>query len=135
MKLRLTMAASALFLGAAPASATTTGPDEVEGHEVRVVNNSLAAVRVFVEDADGRIHNIGRVRRGQYKVLSVANEIAARGPVQVKFVPSDPEGASLGTDEAIRTNDLTLADGQALNAFLEADLTRSVLELALNVGG
>lgn len=133
------LAAAALSFGAAPASAlssaspadgsTVAGPDAV-GHELRVVNNHMTEVRVFVTDAAGRTHHLGRVRRGQYKVLNVSADIAAKGPVQVKFFPADPAWSPMTTDRGIQTSDIDLADGQAVHAFLEAELTGSVVEIA-----
>lgn len=133
------LAAAALSLGAAPASALSTGgtatgpavsgPDAV-GHELRVVNNHLTEIRVFVTDAAGRTHHLGRVRRGQYKVLNVAADIAAKGPVQVKFFPADPAWSPMAHDGGIETSAIDLGDGQAVHAFLEAELTGSVVEIA-----
>ncbi len=125
------LAAAALSLGFAPASAATTGP-ESDGHEVRVVNNHLGTIRVFVQDAHGELHSLGRVGRGQYKVLTVGPDITAMGPIRVKFLPADPTWTA-GEDEGIRTQDLTFEAGQAMNAFLEADLTSSVIEIDLGL--
>lgn len=122
------LAAIALTLGAGPATAAPADRDDGNA-EIRVLNNHLTQVRVFVEDGTGKLHNVGRVARGQYKVLDVDASITARGPVRVKFFPADPSWSPMADDSGIRTRDIDLRDGGTLTAFLEAELTASVIEV------
>ncbi len=131
------LVAAALSLGATPALASEVGSDvfasEVGpdglGHELRIVNNHVTEVRVFVRDADGRSHHVGRVRRGQYKVLQLSDEITVKGPVSVEFFPADPSWSPMADNTGIRTSALDLGDGDSVTAFLEASLTSSIIEV------
>lgn len=133
------LATAALSFGAAPASAGVTSGQAADptvassaaaGHELRVVNNHMTSVRVFVTDAEGRLHHLGQVRRGQYKVLNLPADITAKGSVRVQFLPADRTWSSIAGDDGIVTSAIELGDGQAVHAFLEAELAGSEVEIA-----
>ena len=62
------------MLGLVAASAVNVGAAEYQGSdeittEIYVMNNHLADVRVYAEDAAGRLHSLGRVARGDHAHL------------------------------------------------------------------
>ena len=104
----------ALILGLAVFSATSvsaaivTGPDDATTHEIRVVNNYQLPVMVYAQDADGKLHNLGRVARGQFKVLELSNEVAEMGELRLKVYPNAPSWSLVGNEDGIRTKDMWL---------------------------
>jgi len=98
-------------------------------HEIRVVNNHASPVRVYVQDAKGRMYSLGRVSRSDFRVLEVSEEIAARGDLRIKVFPSEATGSLMGSDDGIRSRDLTLGAGDAVNVWVETDLTRSMIQV------
>ena len=125
----------ALMMGMVALSAPSAEAAQVKGswddagHEVRVVNNYQSPVRVYVQDANGRMHLIGRVARGKFKVLEVSAEIAQKGDVRLKVYPNAPIGSLVGNTNGIKTRELSLQDGDAVTMWLETDLTQSMIEV------
>ncbi len=84
----------ALMLGLVAASAVGVEAAEYQGSdeittEIYVMNNHLADVRVFAEDADGRLHKLGRVARGDLRTFEVPEELADE-EFRIKIYPSTP---------------------------------------------
>jgi len=77
------------FSAASAEAVQVKGSWDDAGHEVRVVNNYQSPVRVYVQDVNGRMHLIGRVARGQFKVLEVSAEIADMDDVRLKVYPNE----------------------------------------------
>jgi hypothetical protein len=125
----------ALMLGMAVIGATSvsaavvSGPDDDTTHEVRVVNNYQLPVMVYAQDAEGRLHNLGRVARGQFKVLELSSEVTEMGELRLKIYPNAPAWSLIGNEDGIRTKDMSLEDGQAINMYLESDLTQSMIQV------
>lgn len=117
------------FSAASVEAAELNGPGDDTGHEVRVVNNYQSPVRVYVQDANGRMHLIGRVARGKFKVLEVSAEIAQKGDVRLKVYPSEPVWSLIGNTNGIKTKELSLQPGDAVTMWLETDLTQSMIEV------
>ncbi len=117
------------FSAASAEAAQLNGPGDDAGHEVRVVNNYQSPVRVYVQDANGRMHLIGRVARGKFKVLEVSAEIADMGDVRLKVYPSQPVWSLVGNNNGIKTKVLSLQDGDAITMWLETDLSKSMIEV------
>ena len=117
------------FSVASAEAAQLDGPGDDATHEVRVVNNYQSPVRVYVQEASGRMHLLGRVARGQFKVLEVPSEMAAKGTVRLKVYPNEPIGSLVGNTNGIKTRELTLRDGDAVTMWLETDLTQSMIEV------
>lgn len=109
-------------------AATVDGKDGGT-HEIRVVNNYQAPVRVYAQDADGKLHQLGRVARGTFRVLELPNEVAEMGDLRLKVYPASPAWSLLGDEDGIRTKDLHIGTGQAVNVYLETDLTRSMIQV------
>jgi len=123
------MLCMAVFGATSVSAAVVTGPDDAATHEIRVVNNYQLPVMVYVQDAEGALHNLGRVARGQFKVLELSNEVAAMGDLQLKVYPHAHIGSLVGDEDGIRTKDLRIGEGQAVNLYLESDLTQSMIQI------
>ena len=120
----------ALVMGMVAFSAASAEAVQVKGScEVRVVNNYQSPVRVYVQDVNGRMHLIGRVARGQFKVLEVSAEIADMGDVRLKVYPNEPVWSLVGHTTGIKTKELSLLEGDAVTMWLETDLTQSMIEV------
>lgn len=117
------------FSAASAEAAQLNGPGDDAGHEVRVVNNYHSPVRVYVQDANGRMHLIGRVARGKFKVLEVSAEIAEKGNVRLKVYPNEPVWSLVGNTNGIKAKELSLQPGDAVTMWLETDLTQSMIEV------
>lgn len=116
------MASSAV---AAQAQSTTrTGDDP----QVFVANNSVTPVRVYLQDAGGEEHQLGRVDRGGTSMFDVPDAMAADGdfeivvrPCQLRQFSRDPV--------SIRTNTLEVESDETVILWLERDLSRSKVEV------
>ena len=117
------------FSAASVEAAQLKGPADDATHEVRVVNNYQSPVLVYVQDANGRLHLLGRVARGKFKVLEVSSEIADMGDLRLKVYPNEPVGSLIGNTNGIKTRELSLQDGDAVVMWLETDLTQSMIEV------
>jgi len=128
--LHLAIATGLLALGATSAKAESPvlGPAN-NTLEIRVINNNASPVRVYVQDAHGRMHNMGNVARSDFKIMEIPGEITAMGAVQLKIVPNEPVWSLAGESAGVRTRDLTLRIGDAVNFWLETDLTDSTVEI------
>jgi hypothetical protein len=111
---------------AAPVQATET--DDRNDTEIYVVNNYLADVRVYVEDAKGKLHNLGRVARGELRTVDVPEEIAAH-EYRIKIFPSTPVWSPIPDDYGIKTSLLDNDRDRQVTMWLEADLTQSLVEI------
>lgn len=125
----------ALMAGLVAVSAGSVQATEIRGDDDRydadvyVVNNHLTDVRVYAEDAEGRLHNLGRVARGQLKNFDVP-ELIADGEFRIKVFPASPVWTPASGDFGIKTNPLDFGTDQQVRIWLEADLTQSVVEIA-----
>ena len=119
----------AVFNATSVSAAIVTGPDDATTHEIRVVNNDQLPVMVYAQDVDGKLHNLGRVARGQFKVLELPNEVAEMGELQLKVYPNAPSWSLVGNEDGIRTKDMRLDKGAAVTLYLETDLTQSTMQI------
>lgn len=127
--LRFALAAAMLTTGAVQARAeTSTGPTK-SAVEVRIINNYVSPVRVYVRDAKGHDHELGWVGRADLKILRVSEDIAQLGAFEIKVFPDEPVWSRLSDDKGVRTNGLQVADGEALNFWVEANMAASTLEV------
>ena len=112
-----------------PVQATENAPPEARyDTEIYVVNNHLSAVRVFVEDAQGRLHNLGRVARGEFRTIEVPEECAVQ-EYRIKIFPSTPVWSPIPDDYGIKTSLLNNDRDRQVTMWLEADLTQSLVEI------
>ena len=99
----MTRVALMLALAAVTAApATAAEPEARNDTEIYVVNNHLADVRVFAEDAEGRLHSLGRVARGQLRTMEVPEEIAGQD-YRIKVFPATPVWSPIPDDFGIKT--------------------------------
>ena len=117
------------FSAASAEAAELNGPGDDATHEIRVVNNYQSPVRVYVQDANGRLHLLGRVARGQFKVLEVSSEIAEKGGFRLKIYPNEPVWSLIGNTNGIKTKEFNLQDGDSITMWLETDLRQSMIEV------
>jgi hypothetical protein len=114
---------------AAPLSAAPTVEPGVENDtEIYVVNNHLVDVRVYVEDAEGKLHNIGRVPRGALRNIQVPAECVG-SDYRIKIFPTSPVWSSVPDDYGVKTNPLNNERDHQVTVWLEADLTQSLVEI------
>lgn len=123
----------ALMLGLVAASAVSVEAAEYQGSdeittEIYVMNNHLTDVRVFAEDAEGRLHNLGRVMRGDLRTFEVPQELAA-DEFRIKVYPSAPAWSPISDDFGVKTNPLVAERDRQVRVWLEADLSQSIVEI------
>ena len=101
------------------------GSSDADAREVRVINDYHAPVRVYVQDADSRLHHLGRVLPSTAKSLEIDAEIAAKGSFRIKVFPESPPWNRLGEDIGVRSRDITLDEGEMVRFWVEPELTKS----------
>lgn len=119
------------------AEAVTDGPVVASDDtpSLLVVNNHTAAVTVYVIDAMGDAHRLGRLDRsgvGSYELPE--GVVDFEGAVEVKILPDAPLpglGTSTASPDGIKTR-LPVADGGSFVFWLEPNLMSS---FAQNVEG
>jgi len=126
--LRIAVATAILALGATAAKAETTGPAN-NTLEIRVINNNASVVRVYVQDANGRMRSLGLVGRSDFKIMEVPQQIAEMGAFEIKVFPDEPVWSLAGDPAGVRTRPLDLKLGDAVNFWVETALTDSHLEI------
>jgi hypothetical protein len=129
--LRIALAAGLLALGATAAGAQVAhGSSDADTREVRVVNDYHAPVRVYVQDAESRLHHLGRVLPSTAQSLEIDAEIAAKGSFRIKVFPVSQPWARLSEDSGIRTRSITLEDGEMVTFWVERDLVNSRISVS-----
>jgi hypothetical protein len=128
--LQMVIAAGLMAVGANSAVAETPvlGPAN-NTLEIRVINNNASPMRVYVQDAQGKLHRMGSVASADFKIVEVPGEITALGAVQLKLVPNEPVWSFAGEPDGVRTRDLDLQIGDAVNLWVETNLTDSKVEI------
>lgn len=119
------------------AEAVTDGPVVAtdDTPSLLVVNNHTASVTVYVYDAMGEAHRLGRLDRsgvGSYELPE--GVVDFEGAVEIKILPDAPVpglGTSTASPEGIKTR-LPVADGGSFVFWLEPNLLSS---FAQNVEG
>lgn len=123
----------ALMLGLVAASAVHVEAAEYQGSdeittEIYVMNNHVADVRVYAEDADGRLHNLGRVARGDLRTFDVPQDLADE-EFRIKVYPSTPVWSPISGDFGVKTNPLVAERDHQVRVWLESDLSQSIVEI------
>ena len=126
---RVLVAIAALAAGVSTAEATETTPDT---HEIRVINDYATPVEVYLEDAKGNLHALGRVADAEFKVLEVADDVVAMGDFHLKIYPEARMGTMVDATSGIRSVELRLDHGDAVNVWLGTELARSQIESVPN---
>lgn len=109
-------------------AAVIQGPVDDNDTEVYVVNNHLVAVRVFAEDADGRLHKLGLVARGALETFDIPEEVSAQ-EFRIKVFPTSPAWSPGPDNYGVKTNKLNSERDHQVRVWLEADLSQSVVEI------
>lgn len=110
-------------------AATVQGSDEEMGPAVFVMNNHLETVRVYAEDAEGRLHPLGRVARGQLGTFEVPAEVVA-GEFRIKVFTASPAWSPVADEVGVKTNPLSATRDRQVTMWLEKDLTESIVEIS-----
>jgi hypothetical protein len=110
-------------------AAEVQGTDEKNDTDVYVVNNHLTDVRVYAEDANGRLHNLGRVARGRLRSFDLPESVS-NGVFRIKVYPTSPVWSPIEDDDGIKTSPLDSETDSEVRIWLEADLTMSLVEVA-----
>lgn len=124
----------ALMLGLVAVSAVNVHAAEYQASddeittEIYVMNNHLSDVRVFAEDAEGRLHNLGRVKRGDLRTFEVPEQLAEE-EFLIKIYPSAPVWSPISDDFGVKTNPLAAERDRQVRLWLEADLSQSIVEI------
>jgi hypothetical protein len=123
------VAAALLGLGATSAKAEppVLGPAN-NTVDLRVVNNHASPITVYVQDAKGRPHYLGRVGTSDFKILEIPGNITAMGDVKIQVFPWEPAWSLLGETAGVATNGLPLKLGDAVNIFVETNLAETQVE-------
>lgn len=130
-----TMFRVALVMGLMTMSAVSVeakevaAPDEEMTTQILVMNNYLTDVRVYIEDADGRMHHMGRLARGSLASYDVP-EGMSEGEFRVKVYPAAIPGTLFDDDQGVKTNPLHVESDRQVRLWLEADLPSSIVEIA-----
>lgn len=126
---RVALSMVLVAIAAVPASAApTVGPELGNDTEIYVVNNHLVDVRVFIEDAQGQLYNIGRVPRGGLRNIEVPAECVG-GDYRIKIFPTSPVWSPVPDDYGVKTNPLNNERDHQVTVWLEPDLTQSLVEI------
>jgi hypothetical protein len=113
-------------LAPAPAAAGSPESDEIE---IYVVNSHVVPVRVFVEDAEGQLHSLGRIASGEVSPVEVPAEIAG-SEYRLKFVPAPIDVWSpVSDDVALKTRPLSSDEVRLVTVWIEPELERSDVEV------
>jgi len=116
-------------LGATSANAEPVMGPANNTVDLRVVNNHASPVTVYVQDARGRPHYLGRVATSDFKILEIPGDIAAMGDVKIQVYPWEPAWSLLGESAGVATKLLPLRIGDAVNIFVETNLLATQVEL------
>ncbi|NJD18030.1 MAG: hypothetical protein FIA95_01910 [Gemmatimonadetes bacterium] len=128
----LVAAVAAALLGVGATSAMAEPPVRGPANntvDLRVVNNHPSPVTVYVQDAKGRPHYLGRIGSSDFKVLEIPGAIAAMGDVAIEVFPSEPAWSLLGESAGVKTNKIPLRIGDAVNIFIETSLLSTQVEI------
>ena len=123
----LALCMSLMGLAATSAEAVPVPADDEGPSIVRVVNNYSSVVQVYAEDADGRLHKLGRVGRGDFAEFAVPTEVSARA-YRVKVYPHQPVWEQQHDDFGVKTNPLDGGADASVTVWLEPDLRRSLVQ-------
>ncbi len=136
---RMTMSGiygAALMLGLLTYSAVSVEAAELRGAgdevttPIAVVNDYITQVRVYLEDSEGRLHELGRVGRGEVKLFEAPAELSARGDFRVRVFPIEsPDPWSPTRHGGVKTTALNLEDDETVIIWLTRHLRQSVVEV------
>jgi hypothetical protein len=103
--------------------------DDEIGPAVFVMNNHLETVRVYAEDAEGRLYPLGRVARGQLGSFDVPEHVTT-GEFRIKVFAASPAWSPIASELGVKTNPLRAERDRQVTMWLETDLTASIVEIS-----
>ena len=104
-------------------AAELKGPADEASNEIVVVNDYTSTVGVYVEDADGSVHRLGRVSRGQVKHFQTPEGDDFR--VRIR-----PIGPYVGSDQVeIKSQALNVEADETVIMWLKSELSQAGVEL------
>ena len=120
------LALAAMTLAPAPTAALENDETAIE---IYVVNSHIVPVRIFAQDADGRLHSLGRIAAGDILSVDVPAEIAA-DEYRLKFVPAPTDAWSPVNDvAAIKTVPLSRDRVRQVTVWIEPTLEQSGVDI------
>lgn len=129
LRVALVMGMTTMSATAVQAEEPTAPTEDMVTTQIVVVNNYRTDVRIYIEDADGRLHHVRRLARGEVADFNVPESLA-RDEFRVKVFPATPIGSLLAGDPGIKTNPLRSPRDHQVRMWLEADLPSSFVEVA-----
>jgi hypothetical protein len=113
----------------------TFGPVSVEaselndpGDEIVVVNRSVTPVQVYMEDSEGRRHQLGSVSQGQATTFQAPEGIVEQGDFRVVVRPGHYSQFSRN-QVSIKTRALTIEDDETVILWLDRELSQSKVQI------
>ncbi|MGD8872805.1 MAG: hypothetical protein PVJ80_14615 [Gemmatimonadota bacterium] len=93
-----------------------------------VVNESGTPVRVYVEDSDEQLYELGCLERGETKEFDAPAGAVGSGSFRVRV---HPDYCAQRVDDPVKiaTRALTVGDDETVLLWLETDLSRSTVEV------
>lgn len=108
--------------------AEPVGDGDAVGPRIVVVNESVTPVRVYVEDADGRQYELGRLERGRTKAFEAPGQVVERGDFRLRVDPGY-YAQRVPDPDKIATRALDVRENETVILWLERDLSRSTVEI------
>ena len=127
-RVALVMGLMMMSVTSVDAAETREVADEVTP-QVFVMNNYQADVRVYIEDAEGKLHSLGRLTRGSLGSFQVPEDLSDT-TFRVKVFPAWGPGSMVSEDIGIGTNELDSARDEHVRVWVETNLTDSIVEIA-----
>lgn len=116
------------FNAASVEAATPSQPTDAVTHQIVVVNGSVIPVHVFVEDAEGRRYELGRLERGETRMFEAPADVVQEGDFRVRVHPG--YYSQRYQDPAkITTASLNIGDDETVILWLDRELSRSKVEV------
>lgn len=117
----------ALVAGSAvPARAQVRGTGDEATNQIFVANHSVTPVRVYLEDAAGERHELGRVDRGDTSMLEASDGLTTGGDFRVVVQPCEYTQFSR---DPVSVKTEKLGGAETVILWLERDLSHSKVEV------
>ena len=127
---RMALVLSLAAMGATSVEAAPiTGPDDEAPQAVRVVNNYGDMIRVYAEDAEGHLHKLGRVARGELVEFAIPQDLLG-GAFRIRIHPGQPAWSLELDNYAVKTNPLNLQADSDVTVWVEPELTKTMVEMS-----
>ena len=105
------------------------GPGDEASNQIVVVNNYVTSVRVYVEDSEGALHQLGLVGQGKVEQFETPADISERGGFRVRIHPLFDPSPWSDHVRRIKTRALNVEEDETVIMWLTAELTQSLVEV------